>query len=228
MTELCPCRGASQKLQFLHLRDNQFTGTIPASWAQMPALVHVYLSYNRLSGPLPTAWDSKAQRMLRVEGNQLTGLVPVWPAPNLKSLAFGWFEQRLCSGNRITGQIPPTIAKLMPRLKYLGLQCNDLSGTLPAELGSLTELTDLIVSNDPGLGGTLPSSLGKLSKLKVLDVAFTSIQGTVPESFGGLTQLELYLHSTKMSGCVPASLTNEAINSLPIWPRSTAITGICN
>ena len=63
------------------------------------------------------------------------------------------------------GTIPSELGKLT-NLKVLNLSDNELSGTIPPELGKLTNLEELYLW-DNGLSGTIPSELGKLTNLKV-------------------------------------------------------------
>ena len=59
--------------------------------------------------------------------------------------------------NGLTGEIPPELGSLS-NLTALYLDTNALSGEIPAELGSLSNLTNLrLLSND--LSGCVPSSL---------------------------------------------------------------------
>lgn len=211
------------------MNNNKFSGSIPNSWARIKTLQVVYLYGNELTGMLPSPWDSKALVQLQVANNKLSGPLPAWPAPNLVIYRIGSYTNHICSGNQLSGQVPPDLPKLMPRLKQLHLPCNNLSGTLPADLGGLVDLTRLVVSGNSGIHGTLPPSLGKLTKLTILDISDTSIAGTVPDSFSALTSLtDLRLHRTKLSGCIPTSMASMSVlDSLPGWKRSSNITGFC-
>ena len=58
----------------------------------------------------------------------------------------------------MSGEIPPELGSLSS-LTWLGLSNNDLSGELPAELGSLSNLRDLELEWNSDLSGCVPSSL---------------------------------------------------------------------
>ena len=69
---------------------------------------------------------------------------------------------------------------------------NNLVGTLPDELGSLTSLTELslVVSR---LTGEIPTSLNSLTNLRELRLSHNKLNGTIPDLSGltSLTRLEL-------------------------------------
>jgi len=224
-------KGTAKQLRSLSMSNNQFTGTLPSSWAEIPTLARVYLSDNQLTGALPSQWKSKSLTDLMLSNNQFSGPVAAWAAPNLFRYVLGEYANGGgCEGNKVSGQIPSELGKLMPRLKVLKLQCNNLSGTLPPELGHLSQLTSLDVSFNKALGGTLPSSLGKLSKLEILRMSDTSIRGGVPETFAGLTELKtLNVDNTQLSGCIPSNMAGikGVVSSMGLTVRSTRLTGFC-
>ena len=69
----------------------------------------------------------------------------------------------------------------------LALPDNNLSGPLPAELGSLTSLTTLDLS-DNQLSGTIPD-LSSLTQLQNLNLGDNQLSGTIPDWLSSLTQL---------------------------------------
>ncbi|MBX2927398.1 MAG: BspA family leucine-rich repeat surface protein [Saprospiraceae bacterium] len=85
---------------------------------------------------------------------------------------------------------------------------NNLSGALPAELGTLSGLRVLNLS-DNQLGGSIPASVGNLSALEILFLNNNNIGGNIPASLGGLSNLrELWLYENALSGAIPAELGN--------------------
>ena len=86
----------------------------------------------------------------------------------------------------------------------LDLSGNNLRGTLPADLGSLTSLTTLNLS-DNSLSGTIPD-LRALTLLTVLNLSDNSLNGTLPD-LSALTNLQdLYLDDNQFSGEIPGWL----------------------
>ena len=68
----------------------------------------------------------------------------------------------------------------------LVLNNNSLSGSLPPELGNLTNLTTLYLFNN-SLSGIIPSELGNLTNLTSLGLSDNSLSGSIPAELGNLT-----------------------------------------
>ena len=69
-------------------------------------------------------------------------------------------------GNELTGSIPSEIGNLT-NLTYLNLTTNQLTGSIPSEIGNLTNLTSLNLSNNQLIGSILPE-IGNLTNLEEL------------------------------------------------------------
>ena len=80
---------------------------------------------------------------------------------------------------------------------------------LPTELGMLTNLQELILS-DAGLSGTIPSELGLLTQLRYsLQLDGNALHGTVPDQLGNLRDLEnFYAHENELSGTIPNTFSS--------------------
>ena len=92
----------------------------------------------------------------------------------------------------------------------MDLSFNDLSGEIPAELGSLSNLTQLALDFNE-LSGEIPAELGSLSNLTQLALDFNDLSGEIPPELGSLsnlTHLDLY-DNDDLSGCVPSSLEDQ-------------------
>ena len=94
------------------------------------------------------------------------------------------------------------------RVTELSLYDNQLSGTIPAELGNLSSLTGLNLGYNQ-LSGTIPSELGNLSSLTGLYLYDNQLSGTIPSELGNLSSLTgLNLGSNQLSGTIPSELGN--------------------
>ena len=110
--------------------------------------------------------------------------------------------------NGLTGEIPPELGSLS-NLTALYLDTNALSGEIPPELGSLSNLTDLSIYHN-ALSGAIPAELGSLSNLAELDLRNNALSGAIPAELGSLSNLtNLRLLSNDLSGCVPSSLEDQ-------------------
>jgi hypothetical protein len=94
----------------------------------------------------------------------------------------------------------------LTHLTFFNLSRNQLFGTIPKSLGTLTALADLWLQNNQ-LRGTIPSSLGILTTLIQLYLYNNLLSGTIPSSLGALTALiSLSLERNHLSGTIPSSL----------------------
>ena len=77
---------------------------------------------------------------------------------------------------------------------------NKLIGTIPAELGALTELISLDISVNK-LSGTIPSELGDLTLLSNLGVSINDLSGTIPH-FNVAAQIEMldFSYNSRLTG----------------------------
>ena len=92
------------------------------------------------------------------------------------------------------------------RVTTLRLGGNGLVGPIPAWLGDLTHLWDLILEQND-LTGPIPGSLGRLANLESLRLGWNRLTGPLPEWLGNLTRLRgLSLPSNALTGPIPGSL----------------------
>jgi len=80
---------------------------------------------------------------------------------------------------------------------------NNLRGTIPTELGLLSELRTLYLSRNE-LVGTIPTELGKLTRLEYLGLQHNKLTGTVPAfEFANLKRLKsFYMEKNDLTGVV--------------------------
>ena len=178
-------------LRVIHLAGNSISGTMAelSKLAQRPyaRLLALDLGNNNLSGVLPDlgflAPGRRGSGVLSLHGNSLSGTLPDLSSyTNLRviDLASNSFSGEIgdlggssgnlgvfgslfvldVSGNSLTGEIPLS-SKLPGSLKYLQLNDNDLSGSVP-DLSGLTKLKALGLWGNPDLtltGIMLPSGI---------------------------------------------------------------------
>ena len=104
-------------------------------------------------------------------------------------------------GGGLDGSVPAELGRLS-NLTYLNLRSNDLSGPIPAELGDLTNLTYLNLHSNQ-LTGPIPD-LSDLTGLEELYLARNKLTGPVPLWLNGMTEMrELWLWGNKLRGTIP-------------------------
>ncbi|KAI3704916.1 hypothetical protein L1987_75145 [Smallanthus sonchifolius] len=94
-----------------------------------------------------------------------------------RSQAWAKLILQLCN-NQLSGSIPTQLGSLK-KLSVLSLQSNNLSGALPARLGDLVLLKRLDLSFNH-LFGSIPARLADSPMLEVLDVRNNTLSGNVP------------------------------------------------
>ncbi|BAB10966.1 receptor protein kinase-like protein [Arabidopsis thaliana] len=91
-------------------------------------------------------------------------------------------------------------------VKELLLSGNQLTGSLPQELGSLSNLLILQIDYNE-ISGKLPTSLANLKKLKHFHMNNNSITGQIPPEYSTLTNvLHFLMDNNKLTGNLPPEL----------------------
>ncbi|KAF8027801.1 hypothetical protein BT93_E0660 [Corymbia citriodora subsp. variegata] len=210
------------RLKYLNLSNSDFSREIPHDISQLSELVSLDLStslpetlhllnmgnlvYNltrlkelnlscvSLLSPIPPVLANFSS--LKSLGLRYCGLngdfpVSIFQLPNLEVLDIG--------GNSNLSGFFPKLHWGSP-MKLLDLSNTQFSGEIPASIGNLTFLNELI-AEDCYFSGSLPSSLGHLPHLTWLILLRSNIQGQIPLSFANLTQLSiLSLSGNNLSG----------------------------
>ncbi|XP_028800487.1 protein NSP-INTERACTING KINASE 2 [Neltuma alba] len=108
-------------------------------------------------------------------------------------------------GKGLSGSLPAAVGELK-NLTGLYLHFNALSGTIPKEIANLSSLNDLYL-NVNNLYGDIPREIGNMSNLQVLQLCYNKFTGSIPTELGNLERLNvLALQYNQLSGAIPASL----------------------
>ena len=111
----------------------------------------------------------------------------------------------------------------MPSSGHCGSTATKLEGTIPSELGNLTELTRLELDENE-LDGAIPSQLGNLTNLRTLFLTSNNLSGPIPPELGNLTALEwLSLAGNQLTGRIPLWLAD--LNLSWLWLSANQLTG---
>jgi hypothetical protein len=249
LTTFTPCttpwRGvtcAAGHVVGVELVDNELTGALPASLADLTQLATLRLAHNMVRGPLPDALGDLAQlQTLDLTDNQFSGAIPpsLGNLANLQALLL-WSNQLsgaipaslgnlpavqrlVLTGNALTGPIPPQLGNLAA-LQELGLADNQLSGAIPPALGNLANLRRLALARNE-LSGSVPTALTQLANLEELWLDTNQLDGAVPRELGGLARLRLLsLSRNRLDGPIPAELGGLA-SLQELWLDSNMLSG---
>ena len=92
-----------------------------------------------------------------------------------------------------------------------------LTGSIPPEIGSLVNLTQLSLHNN-SLTGEIPPEIGSLTNLIYLSLKVNSLTGEIPPEIGNLTNLNvLYLSDNQLTGEIPPEVCDLIINFDSWW-----------
>ena len=247
--------GNLTNLNELDLSSNRLSGEIPRDLRRLTGLTHLSLNGNDLMGEIP-AWLGKLANLhsLFLVGNSFTGCIPEalqdLAVHDLDGLGIpfcgrgvlvaiynatgganwtnntNWLSDRPIGEwygvtvdyqghvtglslweNQLTGTIPTELGSLS-NLEGLDLWGNQLTGTIPTELGSLSNLRWLSLGGNQ-LTGTIPTELVSLSNLEGLSLGGNQLTGTIPTELGSLSNLtELSLGGNQLTGTIPTELVS--------------------
>ena len=113
--------------------------------------------------------------------------------------------------NRLNGTIPAELGKLTElRRLVIARNYGGLTGPIPAELGNLANLERMYLYSN-GLEGAIPPELGSLPSLETLSLLSNNLEGEIPRELGNLASLGgLFLHDNNLEGTIPPELGNLA------------------
>jgi hypothetical protein len=175
----------------LQLRDNQFTGIVPASLVSLPNLVNVSLSNNKFQGPVPQFPPSVIT--VKNEGINKYCAGPGVPCDalvmTLLEIAGGFGYPSTLSdkwdGNDACGWPLVTCDVGKKNVVTVNLAKQQFTGSISPSFAKLSSLKSLYL-NENNLTGSIPDSLTKLPELETLDVSNNNLSGKIPEFPGSV------------------------------------------
>ena len=179
---------AGERVVRLELRANGLTGSIPAGIGRLRTLERLDLSENRVAPGPSEAPQAMPGVSLDDDAGFRRHALPEPPE--------GGGEAAHRDPDRLLGGAS------------MSLQSTGIAGTIPRELGNLSNLVYLNLRQNSLTGG-IPSTLVNLNRLVVLDLAFNSLDGTIPSGLGNLSNLEfLSFFGNSLTGAIPSDLGN--------------------
>ncbi|XP_047978838.1 putative receptor-like protein kinase At3g47110 [Salvia hispanica] len=194
-------------LDFFSVGINMLEGSIPPSLSNATSLRYIHVGYNQLTGEVPSFMKLNKLTVLALSGNMLgrggkdlSFVASLKNATNLVSLGL--------DGNGFGGELHPAFWNLSTAISRLFLSQNQISGTVPNDVGKYVELRDLRI-NMNRLVGVIPSSIGKLRNLQFLDLSSNGFSSRIPSSLGNLSLLiYMYLSYNNFGSFIPSSIGN--------------------
>uniref|UniRef100_A0A0E0HGN9 Receptor kinase-like protein Xa21 n=1 Tax=Oryza nivara TaxID=4536 RepID=A0A0E0HGN9_ORYNI len=214
------------KLQVLTLASNNFTGTIPSSFANITELRNLNFASNNIKGNIPNEFSNfLMMEILILGGNMLTGRFPQ-AILNISTLI-----DLFLNFNHLSGEVPSNILYSLPNLQVLALDFNFLQGHIPSSLVNASNLRVLDISSN-NFTGVVPSSIGKLSKLYWLSLEGNQLQIHKKEdwefmnSLANCTRLQIFsMAYNRLEGHLPSSLSNFSTHLPRLHLDGNAISG---
>ncbi|KAK7380534.1 hypothetical protein VNO78_33047 [Psophocarpus tetragonolobus] len=167
-------------LQLLDLSYNKLQGEIPAFFGNMCMLQELYLGYNKLSGEMYSfiqngSWCNRdIFYTLDLSYNRITGIVPT----SITSLSE--LETLDLKGNSLEGDITESHFSNLSNLQYLYLSYNSLSLKFSSSWVPPFELLELGLASCK-LGSSFPGWLQTQYYLEFLDISDAGLNDIVPE-----------------------------------------------
>ncbi|KAA8532403.1 hypothetical protein F0562_032428 [Nyssa sinensis] len=200
--DIPPSFGQLNSLQRLDLSHNHLTGWIPSDLGKAcGSLLELRLSYNNITGSIPTFSSCSWLQVLDLSNNNFTGPFPDSILQNLGSL-----ESLLLSNNKISGPLPTSISSCK-KLRVVDFSSNQLSGFIPKDICPGAVSLEELRLPDNLLTGPIPAELSKCSQLKTIDFSINYLNGSIPAEFGNLENLQqLIAWYNGLEGKIPAEL----------------------
>ena len=196
----------------LGLSFNQFRGNIPENICNYNLLLtdpnnKMYgISHNHFCPPYPDCLDDDDTTQYTWDCNDIVcdeGYVELWGV----CYHIETTDSIDLTDSGITGEIPTDIGSLT-NLTHLNLYYNQLTGEIPSEIGELINLTYLDLKWNQ-LTGEIPVEIGNLTSLTNLSLHNNKLTGEIPPEIGNLLNLEsLYLYDNQLNGDVPSEFGN--------------------
>ncbi len=124
--------------------------------------------------------------------------------------------------NQLSGPIPAGLGSLS-ELFYLYLENNQLSGVIPPQLGNLNNLNYLRLDHNQ-LSGSIPLEIGNMIGLRRLNLSLNQLTGSIPTELSHLSNLYyLYLENNRLSGSIPPELGQIKLRELKL--KANQLTG---
>ncbi|XVF37075.1 hypothetical protein REPUB_Repub19eG0114300 [Reevesia pubescens] len=203
-----------QRIMVLNMGNNKFRGKIPQFIGDLKDLRILVLEFNLFNGSIPQEINALENlQFIGFSNNQLSGAIPE-KLSGLKTIInrptdghlIGFIISELFIGVEVDLVAKGYLLQFDVVRTYnneMDLSFNNLTGTLPSELGLLQGLYSLNLSHN-NLSGKIPSSIGNTSLSESLDLSYNNLSGEIPTALTSLDSLTtLSLSYNNLSGKIP-------------------------
>ncbi|KAK9195158.1 hypothetical protein WN943_003277 [Citrus x changshan-huyou] len=151
-------------LQGLYISDNNISGNIPTRLGNLSFLDAIMMPNNHLEGPIPSAFcQLRHLEILDLSRNNISGSLPSCSSPfNIRRVHL---SKNMLQGPLLGGTICSS-----PFLITLDLSYNCLNSSIPDWMNRLPQLRYLILANN-GLEGEILLQIGELSRIHTLNLS---------------------------------------------------------
>jgi Leucine-rich repeat (LRR) protein len=221
------------QLRYFECSTNFFTGPLPCqSFSLMTAITTLRLGYNSFTGTLCTEFGSLSSlNEISLPNIFLTGTIP------MNFFSFVDMERLLLNDNFLTGTIPPSISPsvspsptssvspsptpsglhVMTQIRFIHLQSNSLTGSLPNEFNSFSSLYQLFVNKNHFTGPVTFTSQPSHMALVNLDLSDNQLTGIIPSTLFLIPNIETIIMT---SNCFQSILPSEICHASNLYVLS--------
>lgn len=139
----------------------------------------------------------------------------------------GRVESIILENNNLSGTLPPELGT-MADLKLLDLSHNSITSSIPPDYFNILGLKYFDLSHNQ-ISGAIPEEIGNVTGLEYLDLSYNQLTDTIPVEIGNITgTLESYFHyldlsNNKLQGSLP---TLNPYANIYVDVRNNDLTGI--
>ncbi|CAD6255118.1 unnamed protein product [Miscanthus lutarioriparius] len=212
--------GQFMSLVVLKLRSNNLNGHVPYEIGKLSNLTDLDLSINKLDGTITEEHFASARSLHYIDLSYNALKIEIssdWQPPStlgyvnfascqMGPLFPGWLQWKVSITNLdissagIADRIPQRFSDAFSNVWFMNISNNQLNGTLPADMGSMS-LRELYLSSNKLTGQipTLPPNI------YTLDLSNNFLSGPLPSATRSANLIELFLFSNRLTGHIPES-----------------------